>query len=105
MAVMHGKLLSKTDARLWITAIWVSSILIATFPLYTGSAEYGLALHPGKVICCVGWWDRSPMTVVMIALSMVTLAISVSFIVYAYGISHPDGSNDCVKVSQHTSGF
>ncbi|KAJ3320561.1 hypothetical protein HDV06_005184 [Boothiomyces sp. JEL0866] len=83
-AVMHGKLLSNSDARLWICAIWISSILISTFPLYTGSDEYALALHPGKVICAVAWWDRSPLTIIMITLSMVTLAVSVSFIVYAY---------------------
>ncbi|KAJ3270749.1 hypothetical protein HDV01_007441 [Terramyces sp. JEL0728] len=83
-AVLQGRHLDSSEVRFWICAIWISSILIATFPLYTSSQEYALALHPGKVICAVAWWDRSPMTIVMITISLVTLALSVSFIVYAY---------------------
>ncbi|KAJ3312690.1 hypothetical protein HDV04_002834 [Boothiomyces sp. JEL0838] len=84
LAVMHGKLLDASKVRKMIGAIWGGSLLIAFFPWYTGTYGNAIGLQPGRQICTVAWWDRAPMTIIMITLCLVTLAVSVSFIFYAY---------------------
>ncbi|KAJ3270750.1 hypothetical protein HDV01_007442 [Terramyces sp. JEL0728] len=64
--------------------IWGFSLVIAFFPWYTGTYGDAVGLQPGRQICTVAWWDRQPMTILLITLSLVTLAVAVSFIFYAY---------------------
>ncbi|KAJ3320560.1 hypothetical protein HDV06_005183 [Boothiomyces sp. JEL0866] len=84
LAVMYGKLIDAPKVRIMIGLIWGLSLLIAFFPWYTGTYGNAIGLQAGRQICTVAWWDRSPMTIIMITLCLITLAVSVSFIFYAY---------------------
>ncbi|KAJ3320562.1 hypothetical protein HDV06_005185 [Boothiomyces sp. JEL0866] len=84
LAVMYGKILKVSEIWIMIALIWVASLLIAAFPWYTDTYGYVLALQPGREICTVAWWDRHPMNILMLSLCLVTLALAVSFICFAY---------------------
>lgn len=86
LAVMYGKILKASEIWILVGFIWIVSFLIAAFPWYTNTYGYVLALQPGREICTVAWWDRHPMNLLMLSLCLVTLAIAVSFIFFAYCI-------------------
>ncbi|KAJ3270748.1 hypothetical protein HDV01_007440 [Terramyces sp. JEL0728] len=98
LAVMYGKILKFSEIWIMIGLIWVLSFLIATFPWYTGTYGYVLALQPGRQICTVAWWDRHPMNILMLTLCLLTLAASVSFIFFAYFLKYFQ-TQAAVKVS------
>lgn len=83
-AVINERLLRNSQISTWTGLIWGISSFIAIFPIFTNSFQYSLALQPAKLICNITWWDRHTITIIMIVPCLITLTVSVTFIIYAY---------------------
>ncbi|KAJ3270747.1 putative G-protein coupled receptor 63 [Terramyces sp. JEL0728] len=75
LAVMFGRTLKLSEVWIIIALIWSSSLVIALFPIYTLSFDYAIALQPGREQCTNSWWDKHPMTILMILICLAQSAV------------------------------
>lgn len=84
LIVIHHHYMSERKTSQILALIWVSSIVVCSYPVYTGNFWYILTLEPSKLFCSGVYWGKEPLLVLGIAIVLTVIALGVVVISIAY---------------------
>lgn len=63
----------KINFKYVVLAIWIFAISFSTLPVYTGNFLVSFALQPGKLMCCLSWWEKDAASLSVTAAALFTM--------------------------------
>ena len=84
LIVIHRHFMTEKKTTQILALIWVASIAVCSYPVYTGNFWYILTLEPSKLFCSGVYWGKEPLLVLGIAIVLTVIALGVIVISLAY---------------------